>query len=253
MPAPLLARRVEEACLAGWPALTEILFDGWLLRFSRGHTRRANSISLLAPSTEDIAGKVGRCEALYARQGLPTIFRLSTLGTDPVDAVLDERGYGPREDEAVVLHRDLAPAIGGSDAGRARIEEGPSRAWLDALARIQGLGDDAKAANDAIFAAIAVPAGFAASLSAHGDIAAVAFGAVHRGIVCINAVATDPAFRRRGHARAAVVAILDWARSTAGAGGACLPVMAGNDAARGLYEALGFRTEVSRYAYRRQR
>jgi len=250
-PSPLLARHVEEACLNGWPALSEILFDGWLLRFSRGHTRRANSISLLSPSTDDIARKIAHCEMLYARHGLPTIFRLSTLDADSVDGILDARGYGPREDETFVLHRDLAPTSLPAVPDTVTLSESPGRAWLDAVARIQDLGEGRRAANEAIFAAIANPAGFAASLSDDGQIAAVAFGAVHDGIVCINSVGTYTAFQRRGHARRAVGAVIDWAHKKAGANGACLPVMAHNKAAIALYEALGFRTEVSRYAYRR--
>ena len=247
-----LARPIEEACLNGWPGLSEILFDGWLLRFSRGHTRRANSISLLSPSTVDIAAKVRHCEALYARHGQPTIFRLSTLSADHIDAVLDERGYGPREDETRVLYRDLSQAAPPERAEGVTVTESANPAWLGALARIQGLGDHARAANDTIFAAIANPAGFAASLAADGRIAAVAFGAVHHGVVCLNSVATDAASQRQGHARRAIGAILDWARTKAGANGACLPVMAHNMAAVGLYDALGFQTEVSRYAYRRR-
>jgi len=249
---PDLSRRVEEACLNGWPGLSEILFDGWLLRFSRGHTRRANSISLLSPSTDDVARKVAHCEALYARHGLPTIFRLSTLDADAIDGVLDARGYGPREDETRIFHRDLALESLPSIRDAVVVTESPGRAWLDAVARIQGLAEDRRLANEAIFAAIANPAGFAASLSDDGRIAAVAFGAVHDGIVCINSVGTDAAFQRRGHARRAVGAVIDWACRKVGARGACLPVMAHNVAAVALYEALGFRTEVSRYAYRRR-
>jgi ribosomal protein S18 acetylase RimI-like enzyme len=63
---------------------------------------------------------------------------------------------------------------------------------------------------------------------------------------------TDPAFRRQGLARKAVLAVLAWAYSRCGATGACLSVVADNAPAVALYEALGFSREVYRYHYRRQ-
>src|SRR5215469_9877896 len=56
--------RVEEACRNAWPALREVLLDGWLLRFSEGLTRRANSANPILPvGPADIAAS----EALYRR------------------------------------------------------------------------------------------------------------------------------------------------------------------------------------------
>ncbi|RUY66493.1 GNAT family N-acetyltransferase, partial [Mesorhizobium sp. M7A.F.Ca.CA.001.09.2.1] len=39
--------RVEQACREGWPAATETLVDGWLLRRSGGRIRRTNSANPL--------------------------------------------------------------------------------------------------------------------------------------------------------------------------------------------------------------
>jgi len=38
-------RSVEERSLNAWPSLHQMLYDGWVLRFSNGYTRRANSVS----------------------------------------------------------------------------------------------------------------------------------------------------------------------------------------------------------------
>jgi ribosomal protein S18 acetylase RimI-like enzyme len=67
--------------------------------------------------------------------------------------------------------------------------------------------------------------------------------------MCLNLVATDPAFRRRGFSRDCVASILAWG-ARAGARGACLQVVSANAPAIALYEQLGFDQELYRYHYR---
>jgi hypothetical protein len=66
MPQPALEWRVEETCLNAWPALREVLLDGWVLRFSEGLTRRANWQIRYGPSRTPICGLARRCTGDWA-------------------------------------------------------------------------------------------------------------------------------------------------------------------------------------------
>src|SRR5262249_29851311 len=59
---PVIEHIVEEAAMKAWPALEEVLLDGWLLRFSRGYTKRANSVNPLYPSALPLEDHVRQCE-----------------------------------------------------------------------------------------------------------------------------------------------------------------------------------------------
>ena len=247
-----LARRVEEACLNGWPALRDVVFDGWLIRLADGHTRRTNSVNLLSVGALPLDHKIRYCETVYAAQGQPTIFCIPAHADPALSRALDERGYGPPEDESCVLFADLAEAALGQ-TGDVVLKEGfPEEAWLNTLARLHQQSEAVQGIHRRILKSLSVPAIFAAVRSDVGRPGALAFGAVHDGIVCVNSVVTDPAVRRQGLGRKAVSAVLAWAKERQGAAGACLAVVADNTPAIALYKSLGFRREVYRYHYRRQ-
>ena len=82
-------RRIEEASLNTWPALRQILYDGWVMRFAGGYTKRANSITPVYQGSLPIEEKINYCESMYTPRGLPTVFRI-TPQADPtnLDAAL---------------------------------------------------------------------------------------------------------------------------------------------------------------------
>ena len=91
---PQAIRFLEELTFNALPALHTTFYDGWVLRFAAGYTRRANSVSALYPGYLAPEAKLAICETAYARAGLPTTFKLtSTPDHDALDDILDAHGY----------------------------------------------------------------------------------------------------------------------------------------------------------------
>jgi GNAT superfamily N-acetyltransferase len=245
MPEPALEWRVEETCLNAWPALREVLLDGWVLRFSEGLTRRANSANPLRPVSH---ADLRACEALYRRLGLPTIFRVLSLIDPLVDERLAEAGY-TGEGESCVLYAPIKDIAAGRDPDVKLLDQ-PTPEWFDAMAALQNHSSEQAAIYRGIVGQLAIPAAFAA-LSDGGGTAALAYGALHNGLLCYESVVTDRRRRRQGWGRRIVDALAAWARDR-GAVGACLEVEAHNAPARALYAAIGLTRELYRYHYRRE-
>ena len=242
-----LAWRAEEACLNAWPALRQVLFGGWVLRFSGGLTRRANSANPLGIECSDPAALIVGCEALYRYHRQPTIFRLPSLIGLVIDDRLATRGYSD-EGRSLVLYSGCG-AIPAERDPAVRLLSRPSAVWFTAMAALQGHTKRQAQLYRRIVGALAIPAAFAVLVD-DGAVGALAFGAIHRGLICYESVVTDPQRRRRGYARRVIASLAAWAAER-GAMGACLEVEAANTPALALYAQLRF-SELYRYHYRRQ-
>ena len=250
---------------SAWPAAAVARVGGWAVARSGGGTRRANSVSALRPGATLDVGTVAVIDALYAEAGLPTIVRVTTL-TPGADAMLDAAGFAPAEGATRTLAR-LFPREGRGPDGKAGVTErdadrdrpptspangelalsgAPDAAWIGVRRRLSLA--EGRGADDQVAPALrlAVPAVFARI----GD-EAVAYAAIADRIAVVEAVAVDPAARRRGLARTMLAALLARARET-GATLAALQVMADNAPAIALYRALGFGHDLHDYHYRRR-
>jgi ribosomal protein S18 acetylase RimI-like enzyme len=244
MPERAVEWRVEETCLNAWPALREVLFDGWVLRFSAGLTRRANSANPLRPvSHVDLQA----CETLYRRSGLPTIIRVLSLIDPAVDDRLAEAGY-TGEGESCVLYAPIEDIEAALDPD-VRLLDQPTAEWFDAMATLQNHSSEQASTYRRIVGQLAIPAAFAALFDEGGTVA-LAYGGLHNGLLCYESVITDRRRRRQGWGRRIVYALAAWARDQ-GAVGACLEVEAHNGPARALYDAVGLKRQLYRYHYRR--
>lgn len=246
--AAALAWRIEEAELNAFPAIRQVLIGGWALRFSEGGPRRgANSASPLSADCDADDGLIDTAEMLYRRRGSTPLFRIPSILPPAIDARLAARGYR-REGESCVIYGGMAGIAAAHDAG-VRLLASPSPRWLAAMAELQGRTAEQSAVYGRIVRAIALPAAFA-MLAIDGAPAALAYAAIHDGLLCYESVITDPRRRRQGLARRIIATLAAWGRDH-GADAACLQVEADNAPARALYDKFGLTREISRYHYRR--
>jgi ribosomal protein S18 acetylase RimI-like enzyme len=237
---------LEEISLNAWPATQTVLYDGWVLRFAEGYTRRANSISPLYPSSLTLDAKLDTCERLYRERGLPVIFKLAQSASPPgLDAALADHGY--REDASTAVQILNLERAAPHPAPDARVEETPTVEWLDAYARMSNLPDRNRGILSRILANI-VPAHAYASISLEGSVVATGLAVAQSGYIGLYDIVTDPACRGRGFGGQIVQSLLAWG-VTQDAELAYLQVMLDNLPALRLYARLGF-TEFYRYWYR---
>lgn len=239
-------RFLEEISLNALPALRTTFYDGWVLRFSDGYTRRANSVSPLYDSRLDLEPKIAAAERLYAAYKQPTVFKLTPLPeAQRIDTLLAHDGYRHDQGASVqTLSLDgLEPPAQADVEFLEHIDEG----WLEIFFRLRPSQPSYHPVMRQMLAAIVHPL-CCACLRLNGEAVALGLGVVERGWIGLFDIVTEAPYRNQGWGRQLVLNLLHWGQQR-GAANAYLQVHPANDPALRLYDKLGFR-EVYQYWYR---
>jgi ribosomal protein S18 acetylase RimI-like enzyme len=208
-------RTLEELELNAWPSLSSVLYDGWILRFGGGFTRRANSINPLYASSLPLGEKIDECEAAYARRNQPAVFKLTPASQPPaLDSALAGAGYEAQATTSV---------------------------------QVADLTSQAPTGDPAMLQSIVPPRAFA-TLRQDGRPLALGLAVAERGYVGLSSIVTAVDVRNQGLGRRLVGHLLAWGQQH-GAHTAHLAVMRDNAPALRLYAGFGFR-EAYCYWYR---
>lgn len=243
----LTIRTLEEITARTWPALETHIDDGWLLRYSAGYTRRANSVLPVYGSTRDVHDKIATCEAFYRRHHLPTVFKLTpVVYPDNLDRILAMKGY-VRSNPPVSVQTCVMAYNQSQPDARVTLMDTVTPAWLDAYTRLNAIQSTDHPTFEQMLARGSAQSVYAL-ITLDGQPAAVGMGQSADGYFGLFGIVTAQPFRRRGLARALVSTLLHHAR-THHAHTTFLQVTADNVAARRLYAELGF-CEVYPYWYR---
>ena len=225
-------RNIEHAAALAWPGVEQRWLGGWLLRFGRGSTRRANSaVPLGVPTGVPL--------------GVPTGTDLSALidwyaarGVAPLIAAPDRLFRVPpgvsTEAENLVMTGDVTAmaataATGFSEA--VAIAARPDDDWQSLYRRDVPV--------DVLTAVVGGEVAFATTAGAAVGRAAVTTAPDGTRWVGLSAVRVAEAARRRGLARELCEALLAWGADR-GATRTYVQVLADNTAATRLYESMGF-------------
>lgn len=239
-----LVRGLEERCANAWPALRTVMIDGWALRLSDGHTRRANSATPLYPATRPVAETLDLVETTMRGAGLTPVVRVTPLAAPGVAAELTRRGWVEDDPSGVFVGAAPPPATALPTGVTARLDDRLTGDWLVPAMTAYGHGDKGAAALRRTLPLIALPHVYA-TLALDGRPAAFGLAVAERGMVGLYDLVVAEAARGRGLGRALTQALWLWGAQQ-GAGAAYLQVRVANTAARALYAAMGMR-EAYRY------
>ncbi len=240
-------RRIEEASFNAWPALNVLLYDGWLLRFANGYTKRANSVNGYYPGALPLDVKIDHCETLFAGQNLQPIFRLNPLiNPDQLDPLLQAREY-KRLDLTSVQMLDLE-LISPRLSPKATFLPGPNgiNSWLRSFHEINPERRD-EATHKQMLQNI-VGASCFMLLIDNDEIVACGLAVADGEYSGLFDIVTAVEHQRKGYGLELTAALLAWGKAMK-TRYAYLQVMTDNDPANKLYGKLGFQ-EIYRYWYR---
>jgi N-acetylglutamate synthase len=240
------ARRLEELSLNASGAFQSLVYDGWLLGFRPGPTKRLRCVNAFYSTSLPLAEKIDYCSRFYQSVGLPAIFRMLPFSQPPeLDAYLESLDWRKFE-RTLVLRADL-PEASQQFVARDSVEIVDVPHWVEATAGLLDITGDRIPA--AIERAISYPLPHAGAIVREkGEVVTCGLVKLEGAYAGLFAVNTAPAHRQRGLGHAVVAALLEEARRR-GSHTAYLQVTADNEAALALYRPFGF-AAVYDYWYR---
>lgn len=243
----------EELQCNAFPALQNVMYDGWSVRFGGGFTYRVNCANAMYPETLPAREKAEYVEKMYRESGLSmSIFKLhegmDKQQLEDCGRVLDEMGYQTERDGNIFVCdlKDYPRNV----HTEVTVESVMTDEWLDGFLTMNGTADEQRAAAAAMLKNIHYPIA-AASIVENGKMVACGLGVIERGHVGLYDIYVDAGYRRRGLGGDICTAIMNYGREQ-GCSTAYLQVLSDNHGARALYRQLGY-TETYEYWFRTKR
>lgn len=244
-----LIRKIEELSMNALPALKTQMYDGWILRFADGYTKRANSINPIYPSyDEDVNRKMENSETAFTERNIQVAYKITPLASPNIlDQTLETLDYSMASLTSVQALSLSADMEAPNKTNALIYNEMPEARFHD-FCRLNNI----HGRNQSIFRRVLeniIPTTCFIFLTDEKETTlACGLGVLEDGYIGLFNIATDEAYRNRGYGTKLVRNLLYWGKEN-GAENAYLQVVLTNEPARNLYARLGFK-EQYRYWFR---
>ncbi|MEA1855326.1 GNAT family N-acetyltransferase [Cytobacillus sp. FSL R5-0569] len=237
---------IEELSLNNWQPLSTLLYDGWVLRFSNGYTKRANSINPIHYSTYDLNQKIRECEKNYSNNELSTTFKITPfVKPENLDEILEEKAYSLIDCTSVqtmALNGIIEPTY-----HSVKLDRNINIEWLDNFCRLNNVEEKNKDTMVQMLSNITTQKCFI-SLYYKADVIACGLGVIERDYIGLYDIVTDIKYRNQGFGEQLILNLLKWGKEN-GAKYSYLAVLLNNKPALRLYSKIGY-SEIYKYWYR---
>lgn len=242
-------QKIEELSINALPSLRTQLVDGWLLRFSNGYSKRANSINPLYTSNDQINKKIEKIGQIYRNKRLNAIYKLTPhVFPKNLDDVLAQAGYNVEGTTSVQLLSLYEFSETPSLSHNIVIYNSLEDTWLTSFCKLNNVCEADMITLRDMLESIVPDVCYVLLLNEKEEIVACGLGVLEDHYIGLFDIVTHPHHRNKGYARQVILNILNWGK-TNGAKHAYLQVVPNNDPAINLYSKLGFK-EAYKYWYR---
>lgn len=244
----MMIQKIEELSMNAFPALSTVFVNGWILRFSNGYSKRANSVNLIHPCTIDIPKNIEICDGMFKKNNLDTVFKLTEKeDAYKVDEILNEMGYSYEAKTNIMLKNIAGFQIDKEEEKDVVIYSEFRKDWFDAFVFMNSISPENALTLQKMLQSI-IPDTYYACVMDGGKIAAVGLGVAEQGYLGIYDIYVDEEKRNRGLGTK-IMKNLMFLASQKGCIYSYLQVVDTNGAAKTLYEKLGYEKQYS-YWYR---
>ncbi len=233
-----LIRELEGISAISWLARERKQLGGWLLRANDGVTRRANSVLPLDPPSLETKEAIAAVIDFYHSRNLIPRFQMTSISQPlGLDDMLVGAGWKYGLEVALEI-ADIKEVLKEPVRVETRLIFRPDEEWMKAYIAGSGHREPDPKIRENLMLRSPMKKVFAMAII-DDAIASVGIGVRYKDWVGLFSIATVPRFRHQKAGTAVSQVIAAWGKSL-GATRSYLQVETNNDAAKELYDRLGF-------------